>query len=108
MTKNANKKHRKEIRRPDCPMSSVSAWSTAAAVRGTTARARQESPVISADDGLYSGFPWGVSFCLIRRGVKEVNLWISALQRYIPMAILGKYDERLSIPQVFHIPLLYK
>ena len=25
-----------------------------------------------------------------------------------PMAILGKYDERLSIPQVFHIPLLYK
>ena len=31
-----------------CPMSSVSAWSTAAAVRGTTARARQEAPVISA------------------------------------------------------------
>ena len=29
-------------------MSSVSAWSTAAAVRGTTARARHESPVISA------------------------------------------------------------
>ena len=33
---------------PLCPMSSVSAWSTAAAVRGTTARARHESPVISA------------------------------------------------------------
>ena len=33
---------------PLCPMSSVSAWSTAAAVRGTTARARQEAPVISA------------------------------------------------------------
>ena len=33
---------------PSCPMSSVSAWSTAAAVRGTTARARQEAPVISA------------------------------------------------------------
>ena len=49
MTKNANKKHHKEIRRPDCPMSSVSAWSTAAAVRGTTARARHESPVISAE-----------------------------------------------------------
>lgn len=31
-----------------------------------------------------------------------------ALHRYIPMAILGKYDELLSIPQVFHIPLLYK
>ena len=49
MTKNANKKHHKEIRRPDCPMSSVSAWSTAAAVRGTTARAIHESPVISAE-----------------------------------------------------------
>ena len=34
---------------PLCPMSSVSAWSTAAAVRGTTARARHESPVISAE-----------------------------------------------------------
>ena len=33
---------------PLCPMSSVSAWSTAAAVRGTTARAIHESPVISA------------------------------------------------------------
>ena len=32
-----------------CPMSSVSAWSTAAAVRGTTARAIHESPVISAE-----------------------------------------------------------
>ena len=31
-----------------CPMSSVSAWSTAAAVHGTTARAIHESPVISA------------------------------------------------------------
>ena len=30
-------------------MSSVSAWSTAAAVRGTTARAIHESPVISAE-----------------------------------------------------------
>ena len=29
-------------------MSSVSAWSTAAAARGATARARHESPVISA------------------------------------------------------------
>ena len=65
---------------------------------GTTARAIHESPVISADDGLYSGFPCGVSFCLIRRGVKEVNLWISAVHKYIPMAILGKYDELLSIP----------
>ena len=34
---------------PLCPMSSVSAWSTAAAVRGTTARAIHESPVISAE-----------------------------------------------------------
>ena len=34
---------------PSCPMSSVSAWSTAAAVRGTTARAIHESPVISAE-----------------------------------------------------------
>ena len=36
-------------------MSSVSAWSTAAAVLGTTARAIHESPVISAeidDEGL--------------------------------------------------------
>ena len=39
--------------------------------------------------------------------MKEVNPWTSALHRYIPMAILGKYDEHLSIPQVFHIPLLY-
>ncbi len=30
-------------------MSSVSAWSTAAAARGATARARHESPVISAE-----------------------------------------------------------
>ena len=71
-------------------MSSVSAWSTAAAVRGTTARARQESPVISADDGLYSGFSCGVSFCLIRRGVKEVNLWTLALHNSIPYGHLGK------------------
>ena len=34
---------------PLCPMSSVSAWSTAATVRGTTARAIHESPVISAE-----------------------------------------------------------
>ena len=34
---------------PLCPMSSVSAWSTAAAVWGTTARAIHESPVISAE-----------------------------------------------------------
>ena len=34
---------------PSCPMSSVSAWSTAAAVHGTTARAIHESPVISAE-----------------------------------------------------------
>lgn len=56
-----------------------------------------------------SGFPCDFLFlvCLIRRGVKEVNPWVSALHRYIPMAILGKYDELLSIPQVFHIPLLY-
>ena len=33
---------------PLCPMSSVSAWSTAAATRSATARARHESPVISA------------------------------------------------------------
>ena len=34
---------------PLCPMSSVSAWSTAAAARSATARARHESPVISAE-----------------------------------------------------------
>ena len=34
---------------PLCPMSSVSAWSTAAAARGATARAIHESPVISAE-----------------------------------------------------------
>ena len=46
-------KHHKETRRPICPMSSVSAWSTAAAVQCTTARARHESPVISAEFGLH-------------------------------------------------------
>ena len=34
---------------PLCPMSSVSAWSTAAAARSATARAIHESPVISAE-----------------------------------------------------------
>ena len=34
---------------PLCPMSSVSAWSTAAAARSATARAMHESPVISAE-----------------------------------------------------------
>ena len=49
-----------------CPMNSVSAWSTAAAVHGTTARAIHESPVISAKGEIF-GFSCDV-FYLIREG----------------------------------------
>ena len=86
-----NKKHYKEIRRPDCPMSSVSAWSTAAAVRGTTARAIHESPVISAEFGLHFRISLRFfAFCLIRRGVEEVNPWTPAPHNSIPYGHLGK------------------
>ena len=72
-----------------CPMSSVSAWSTAAAARSATARARHESPVISAviDEEVtdFSAF----SFYLIREGVKEVNPWTPAFHTCIPYGHLG-------------------
>ena len=74
---------------PLCPMSSVSAWSTAAAARGATARARHESPVISAviDEEVtdFSAF----SFYLIREGLKEVNPWTPAFHTCIPYGHLG-------------------
>ena len=61
---------------PLCPMSSVSAWSTAAAARSATARARHESPVISAeiDDEVldFSAiYQFSLSFYLFPEKVRE-------------------------------------
>ena len=67
---------------PLCPMSSVSAWSTAAAARGATARARHESPVISALQGIF----WSPEFLCVcfllpsRIGEKEHGIPTAAME----------------------------
>ena len=73
-----------------CPMSSVSAWSTAAAVHGTTARAIHESPVISAKGEIF-GFSCDVF--LPDQGRDEKRLTHGRLLSILtsPMAILGIY-----------------
>ena len=102
---------------PLCPMSSVSAWSTAAAVRGTTARAIHESPVISAeiDDEVLdfsAVFPVDTEF-LPFSGKGEGKKAVPSFD--VPCPVLSflmrtwKYTEPVSSkPRAFYVPLLYK
>ena len=102
---------------PLCPMSSVSAWSTAAAVRGTTARAIHESPVISAVIDVKSWisllfFQLILNFCLFPekvRGKRRYHLLISPAPSFHFLCATWKYTEPVSSkPRAFHVPLLYK
>ena len=100
-----------------CPMSSVSAWSTAAAVHGTTARAIHESPVISAEiddevldfSAVFSVDTEFLPFSGKGEGKKAVPSFD------VPCPVLSflmrtwKYTEPVSSkPRAFYVPLLYK
>ncbi len=102
---------------PLCPMSSVSAWSTAAAVRGTTARAIHESPVISAeiDDEVLdfsAVYQFSLSFYHFPEMVREkrrYHLLMSPAPSFHFLCATWKYTEPVSSkPRAFHVPLLYK
>lgn len=91
--------------RPSCPMSSVAAWSTAAAARGATARARHESPVISALQGIFwspeflCGFQLTLIFLSFRKRWREKGGTLFEFRHSIPafpMDILEIY-EMLSV-----------
>ena len=87
---------------PLCPMSSVSAWSTAAAVRGTTARAIHESPVISAeiDDEVLdfsAVFPVDTEFLPFSgkvEGERRYHLLISPAPSFHFLCALGNIRSR--------------
>ena len=98
-------------------MSSVSAWSTAAAARSATARARHESPVISAEiddevldfSAVFSVDTEFLPFSGKGEGKKAVPSFD------VPCPVLSflmrtwKYTEPVSSkPRAFHVPLLYK
>ena len=102
---------------PLCPMSSVSAWSTAAAARSATARARHESPVISAEiddevldfSAVFSVDTEFLPFSGKGEGKKAVPSFD------VPCPVLSflmrtwKYTEPVSSkPRAFYVPLLYK
>ena len=74
---------------PLCPMSSVSAWSTAAAARGATARARQEAPVISA---------------VIDSKVLDFSAVFSVLTEFLPFSGNGEGEKRY----LFCFPSLHR
>ena len=102
---------------PLCPMSSVSAWSTAAAARSATARARHESPVISAVIDVKSWisllfFQLILNFCLFPekvRGKRRYHLLISPAPSFHFLCATWKYTEPVSSkPRAFYVPLLYK
>ena len=79
------------------PMSSVSAWSTAAAARSATARARHESPVISAviDDEVLdfsAVYQFSLSFYHFPEMVREKSgtiFFFPSLHRIISYGQLG-------------------
>jgi len=75
---------------PLCPMSSVSAWSTAAAVLWHDgARQAGFSRHFCHDRWRNPGFLCCFPFYLIREGVKAVNPWTPALHTCIPYGHLG-------------------
>ena len=88
---------------PSCPMSSVSAWSTAAAVRGTTARAIHESPVISALQR-FSGVLSFFCFCIYcHSGLERRNVGIPTIAlECLFLHCLGLAGKGLLPEAAFH------
>ena len=93
---------------PLCPMSSVSAWSTAAAVLWHDgARQAGLSRHFCRDRWRNPGFLCCFLFTWSGREWKRLTHGRLPSILASPMAILGIYGWFLSILQVFHIPLLY-